>query len=296
MFEWLNEWLRAATAAGQVLFGTAAIYMLLQLLPRRPARWRRLAALNWKTSPAPEGWLRALRISRSHPSCMEREALLAGCGISADPAWYLLLRKVAIFVLPFMGGSAFVWYGGSLLSIASQLLAGLPLLLTAALLADKAWLRSLRKLRALQMTKEIYRVSNQLLYLSDSALHIHAKLARCVPYTRTIRSDLERLLAEWYHDPSLALQRFKQRIGTDDGMSFVETVDALRLHESREYYDLLRIRIADYKEKLELAKESRKESTSYVLFVLAGIPILYTFQVFIYPWVMEAQQLFQSLG
>ncbi|MNG35727.1 hypothetical protein D3C84_1225380 [compost metagenome] len=59
---------------------------------------------------------------------------------------------------------------------------------------------------------------------------------------------------------------------------------------------LLRQRIQDYKEKLEMAKESRKETTSYFLFVIAGIPILYTFQVFIYPWVREGQLLFQSLG
>lgn len=76
----------------------------------------------------------------------------------------------------------------------------------------------------------------------------------------------------------------------------METLDALRLHESPEYYELLRVRIADYKEKIELAKESRKESTSYFLFVIAGIPILYTFQIFIYPWVREGQKLFQSLS
>src|SRR5690606_11481592 len=145
-----------------------------------------------------------------------------------------------------------------------------PLLLAGMLSIDRMWLRMFGKLRSLQMTKEIYTVSNQLLYLSESSLHIHAKLTRCVPFTKTMRADMERLLAEWYHDPAAALQRFKTRLGTDDGMSFVETLDALRLHESSEYYELLRIRIADYKDKLELAKEGRKESTSYVLFLLAG--------------------------
>ena len=146
------------------------------------------------------------------------------------------------------------------------------------------------------MTKEIFIVSNQLLYLAGSSLHIHTKLMRCLPFTRTMRGDFQMLLGEWYHDAEGALRRFKLRLGTEEGLSFVETIDSLRLHESEHYYELLRERINDYKEKLELLKDSRKESTSYVLFVLAGIPILYTFQIFIYPWVREGQKLFSSLN
>ncbi|WP_036718037.1 hypothetical protein [Paenibacillus harenae] len=296
MYDWVESVIRIAVLAGQFVFGAAAIYAILSLLPRRPARWKHLAVLSWRTHAVPAGWLRLLRIARQAPTFMERELLLAGCGVTADAGWYVFTRRLLLIVVSLFILIVVVLHGrlNGLIPLAYS---GPGLLLLLLLIYnDLAWLRAIRKVRALQMTKEIFVVSNQLLYLSDSSLHIHAKLARCVPFTRAMRGDLERLLAEWYHDAGSALQRFKQRIGTDEGLSFVETLDALRMHESRQYYELLRVRIGDYKEKIELAKESRKESTSYVLFVIAGIPILYTFQVFIYPWVKEGQKLFQSLN
>lgn len=295
MSEWVAAIVAAGTAFGQFIFAAVAIYALLQLLPKRPVRWERFAFLSWRTVAAPEAWLRTFAIRREHPSFQERELLLAGCGVSADPAWYMLFRKIAITLSMMLSLLVVAVYKHTMLTISTQLLAGL-LLLAIGLTLDRVWLQAVQKLRSLKLTKEIYIISNQLLYLSGSTLNIHTKLMRCVPYTRVMRSDLERLLAEWYHDPALALRAFKLRIGTDEGMSFVETIDVIRQHESDQYYELLRVRISDYKEKLELAKESRKESTSYVLFVVAGIPILYTFQVFIYPWVKEGQKLFQSLG
>ena len=77
------------------------------------------------------------------------------------------------------------------------------------------------------MTKEIFIVSNQLLYLAGSSLHIHTKLMRCLPFTRTMRGDFQMLLGEWYHDAEGALRRFKLRLGTEEGLSFVETIDSL---------------------------------------------------------------------
>lgn len=296
MAEWIAVFARAGAAAGQFVFAGAAIYAILQLLPKRPVRWKRLTFLSWRTSPAPEGWLRALGMKKERPAYQERELLLAGCGVTADPGWYMLGRIAVISLLMLFAALVIALFGDSMRVLEIQLLAGVPILLAAGFMLDRTWLRAVRKMRSLQLTKEIYVISNQLLYLAGSALHIHTKLMRCVPYTRLMRADLERLLAEWYHDPAHALRAFKLRIGTDDGMSFVETIDAIRQHESGQYYELLRVRISDYKEKLELAKESRKESTSYALFVVAGIPILYTFQVFIYPWVREGQKLFQSLG
>ncbi|MBD2870918.1 hypothetical protein IDH41_20240 [Paenibacillus sp. IB182493] len=288
--------IRLAVFLLQFVFGAVAAYALLQLLPRRAARWKHLAVWNWRTKQAPDRWLKLLRIERAAPFYLERELLLAGCGVTSDAAWYVMARRLLLAA----AGALVIIIGllhkriGDLLPV-TYVGPGL-LLLMLLIFVDLNWLRAFRKVRALQITKEIFVVSNQLLYLSDSSLHIHAKLQRCVPYARVLRGDLETLLAEWYHDAGGALQRFKQRIGTDEALSFVETLDALRLHESRHYYELLKARIGDYKEKIELAKESRKESTSYVLFVIAGIPILYTFQVFIYPWVREGQKLFQSLG
>ncbi|MBH5320152.1 hypothetical protein I6N90_20310 [Paenibacillus sp. GSMTC-2017] len=296
MYEWISASIRIGSIALQFVFAGAAIFALLKLMPKRQTRWKKLALLDWRTSSPPVKWLKLFGIKKGLSSYQERELLLTGCGVMADPMWYMLLRRAVIFVLTTVLLLIVLLYKGSYTSIIAQLSVGVPIVVIAALKLDRMWLRSLLKMRSLQMTKEIYTISNQLLYLSDSTLHIHSKLMRCIPFTKVMRSDLEWLLAEWYHDPSQALKGFKLRIGTDDGMSFVETIDALRQHESGHYYELLRVRIADYKEKIELAKESRKESTSYVLFAIAGIPILYTFQVFIYPWVMEGQKLFQSLG
>lgn len=294
---WTEGTFRFALLIGQCIFGTAAIYAFLQLWPERPARWKHLTVVTgWRTRQVPDKWLRLALVSRQQASFMERELLLAGCGITADAAWYVLARRALFFLIGVLIMIVAVWH--------RRLDAYMPityvgpglLLIMLLIYIDLEWLRSIRRMRALQVTKEIFVISKQLLYLSDSSLHIHAKLLRCIPFTRAIRIDLERLLAEWYHDASGALQRFKQRLGTEEGLSFVETLDALRLHESPQYYELLRVRIEDYKEKIDLAKESRKESTSYILFVIAGIPILYTFQIFIYPWVREGQKLFQSLN
>ncbi|MHA6480511.1 hypothetical protein ACX1C1_01020 [Paenibacillus sp. strain BS8-2] len=291
-----DQLLRLGLAGGQWLFAAAGIYMLIKSLPHKSPRWRRMALLSWRTESPSERWMRLFRLRRDSSSFRERELLLASCGVTADAAWYVLARWTAIGLFVLLTLAACTWFGLNITSPAFQLAAGVPAILAGMLAVDRMWLRSFGRLRSLQVTKEIYTISRQLLYLSDSSLHIHAKLTRCVPFTKATRNDLESLLAEWYHDPAAALQRFKIRLGTDDGMSFVETLDALRFHESRDYYELLRIRIADYKDKLELAKESRKESSSYVLFLLAGIPILYTFQVFIFPWVKEGQKLFESLG
>lgn len=296
MMQWVTAFTAAGSAAGQFIFAAVGIFALLRLLPKRPARWKRLAFLSWRRNTVPEGWLKAFGIKKENAAYRERELLLAGCGVTADAAWYMTARRLGIVLCLMTALLAAIIFDNNWMLLSMQVLGGVPILLAASLKVDRIWLRAARKMRAHQLTKEIYIISNQLLYLSESALNIHAKLMRCIPYTRVMRGDLERLLAEWYHDPVLALQAFKMRVGTDEGMSFVETIDALRQHESGQYYEILRIRISDYKEKLELAKESRKESTSYVLFVVAGIPILYTFQVFIYPWVREGQKLFQSLG
>src|SRR5690606_24764736 len=89
---------------------------------------------------------------------------------------------------------------------------------------DQFWLKAYKQSRTITITREIYAISHQLLYFSDSQLHIHTKLRKCLPYSRVLRKDMEILLADWYHDSSEALQRFKQRVGTDEGMGFVETI------------------------------------------------------------------------
>src|SRR5690606_19026827 len=122
------------------------------------------------------------------------------------------------------------------------------------------------------------------------------RLMRCLPLTRMIRGELTGLLNEWYHDPDQALSRFERRLGTEEAHGFAEILRSMRMHESEEVYGLLREMVNEYKARTELAKEGRKETFSYVLFVLAGIPILYMFQVFLYPWVLEASRLFEALN
>ncbi|QYR20736.1 hypothetical protein KZ483_23725 [Paenibacillus sp. sptzw28] len=282
--------------AGQYVLGCVFIASLLRAFLIRRPRFAYLAAFRWQNKRVPEKWLRLARISRYDPSFKERERLLAGCGFTGDAAVYVLARRIFFAAIPLWIAAAF---GFSRLPIEVLPRFTAPMVLAVAVILlfwDLPWLEAFRRARSERMTKEIYIVSSQLLYLAGSSLHIHTKLMRCLPFTRTMRGDLQMLLGEWYHDAEGALRRFKLRLGTEEGLSFVETIDSLRLHESEHYYVLLRDRIHDYKEKLELARDSRKESTSYLLFVLAGIPILYTFQIFIYPWVREGQKLFGSLS
>ncbi|WP_219833891.1 hypothetical protein [Paenibacillus sp. R14(2021)] len=292
-FEMALMW---AALAVQYVLGIVFVVALLKAVSFKRPRFGHLALLKWRTYTVHERWLRAFGLSRNAPSFKERERLLAGCGYTGDATMYLLLRRMFFMSTPIWCALA---YGLSFVRLNAVPRVAAPLVLAIMLLLllwDLPWLEAVRRTRAERMTKEIYVISNQLLYLSGSSLHIHTKLMRCLPFTRVMRSDLQQLLGEWYHDAEGALRRLKLRLGTEEGLSFVETIDSLRLHESERYYELLRERIQDYKEKLELAKDSRKESTSYFLFVLAGIPILYTFQIFIYPWVREGQKLFNSLN
>lgn len=286
----------AMSLAGQYLFAFIGVVSLLRLLPRRRPRWMHLAALQWHTRSVPDKWLARLGLSRAQPVMTERQALLAGCGYTGDAALYVLIRRLLLIAVPplMLAAAALNYYGLAWRLSPVWLL--FPSALCISLIWDMPVLQYIRRIRSQRITKEIYVISSQLLYLSGSSLNVHTKLMRCVPYAKTIRADMQRLLGEWYHDAEGALHRFKLRLGTEEGLSFAETIDSLRLHEDEAYYALLRERLQDYKDKLELVKESRKESTSYVLFVLAGIPILYTFQIFIYPWVREGQRLFDSLN
>lgn len=173
----------------------------------------------------------------------------------------------------------------------------LPVVALPALTAlfDKIFLESFKRYRSDRIRRELIAVMNQLIYYMGSKLHLHGKLMRCLPYTRIVRSDFQLLLNEWYYDADRALLSFKERLGTSEGYSFAETMRSMRLHESEEVYRMLRDVLAEYKAGIELAKAGRKETASYALFVLAGLPILYTFQIFLYPWVQESQKLFEVL-
>lgn len=161
--------------------------------------------------------------------------------------------------------------------------------------SDKLLFDLLAKHRNRYLVNEIYTLCKQLLYYSSSKSNLHHRLRKCTAHTQRIRKEWLLLIHEWYEDPEKALHRFADRLGTPEAYRLSQTLNAIRLFEHDSYYKLLHERVQDYKEKIELYKEGRKETTSYVLFVLAGIPILYTFRLFIHPWVSEGQRLFELL-
>jgi hypothetical protein len=279
--------------------GYVAVACLLRTLPQRAVRWRPWQSLRPSGSGRAARLIAKLLLVPTEPEKLEGKGqLLTGAGIGIDPIRYEIVRRCCMLLVATLN----VWGVISLqhpsfvrpVEPAYVLSVGGSVLLLLA--ADRKLLEQLKQKRSHQVVKELYVFSSQLLYYSGSKMNLHHKLMRCVQPTRTIRGALQRMLAEWYQDAEQALRDFQRRLGTDEARSFGETLQALRLHEHDSYYELLRERIRDYKEKLELAKESRKETVSYVLFVLAGLPILNTFRVFMYPWIMEGQKLFQSLN
>jgi hypothetical protein len=277
-----------------LLFVGLTVMMKLLLVPRN--RWR-VHLRGWRERSTPRWWLRLWRADKESVSLQERRMLLTGCGIRYPPEAYLAYRRCLLFVLPFPSIAVYaIAERGILPSMLSwNVLIGLLLVLILAA-CDRMWLQSIRRFRTDRIRREIVAVSSQLLYYTGSRLHLHGKLMKCLSLTRHIRGEMGMMLNEWYHDADTALKRFKERLGTDEAYGFAESMRSLRLNESQEIYDLLREVVRDYKAQIELAKDGRKETTSYLLFVLAGIPILYTFQIFLYPWVQEAAKLFDALN
>ncbi|MEI7026960.1 hypothetical protein WBG83_14810 [Paenibacillus sp. y28] len=300
MYELFWKWLHWGVLVLLYGLGTLSMYGMLQVLLHRKRRWNTLRLRDLTgyriAATLPPSVVRLLS-GAGGKQLEEKRELLAASGLRISVLWYELIRKSSIAAC-----AALLAFGIVLYRLSAGLTSVQPVyFITAALIggvvlySDRVLLGSMARARAGRIVKEIYAVSNQLLYYSDSRMNLHAKLARCLSFTRTIRGDMQRLLNAWYQDPEQAILDFKLRLASDDGYSFAETLNTLRLNESEDYYGLLRQRIQDYKEKIELAQESRKETTSYALFVLAGLPILYTFRVFMYPWIIEGQRLFESL-
>lgn len=284
----------------QLQVGIVLIYVLLFVLltmtivgglrsfPQKKRRWRAFETDKLGQFRIPKGLLKLLWIPHEEDSLLEKKQQLAGAGVPINPQIYEILRRsfALVAVVLCVIGYSYTSY--------TVMIAGVTAL--AFVLSDAYLLKYGGELRAVRIVKEIYALSNQLLYYSGSRMNLHGKLSRCLPYTRTIRKELLQLMNEWYQDADGALNSFKIRLGTDEAYSFAETLNSLRLHEDESFYEILRQRIGDYKEKLELNKESKKEMVSYLLFVLAGLPILNTFRVFVYPWIAEGQKLFQTLN
>lgn len=288
-FFWISKLIQFS-----LLFAGMLVILKILFVPRN--RWR-IHLRGWHSKQTPRWWLRVWRTDKESIALQERRLLLKGCGIRIPPEVYLAYRRCLMFILSVVG---FVVYSLEQRRLLTSLTCWYTLfalgLVIGLAACDRMWLQSIRRYRTDRIRREIVAVISQLLYYTGSRLHLHGKLMKCMKLTRYIRADMGLLLNEWYHDADNALRRFKERLGTDEAYGFTESMRSLRLNESQAIYDLLREVVQDYKAQIELAKDSRKETTSYLLFVLAGIPILYTFQVFIYPWVQEASKLFDSLN
>lgn len=281
------------------LCGYAVTYSFIRAISRKRRRIRLAELRNGLTSGIPPAWLLVLCAVRTgeRDKRAEWRQLLAGAGLRLEVLWYVILKRLGIAALA--AAALGIWryrdrWGGML-----QIHPILPVLgigcLVLCLFCDRLFLESMKRHRTNKMMEEIFAVSRQLLYFAGSPLHLHGKLARCTPYTRLIRRDWQQLLNDWYYDADEAISRFRYRLGTEEAYGFAETLQSLRQYDNEAYYSLLRQRVEDFKEKLELLRDSRKESVSYVLFVLAGMPVMYTFQIFIHPWVQEGKRLFDSL-
>lgn len=280
----------------QFLLAFCGFAALLRLALFRRSRWR-MNWQGWRRHRTPTWLMKLGRTDRESHSLHERTVWLNGCGLRVDPRLYLACRRLLIAACmlvvmlglgPALAGTRGFpgwWKPG----IGAFILAGIVYF-------DGTLLNALRRYRSDRIRRELIAVSSQLLYYTSSRLHLHGKLMKCLPLTGMIRTELAYLLNEWYHDPDLALRQFKERLGTDEAYGFAENLRTLRSHESDEVYDLMRELVHEYKDKLDLAREGRKETASYLMFVLAGIPILYTFQIFLHPWVQEASRLFDALN
>lgn len=291
-------WLRWAIAAGLFVSLFMFLYSLFMTIRMRNYRWKQYK--RWMDPIEGKVFLRLKRLFRIYPSDRHTELkqllILSGIQVHADS--YLLMKRFMLMIISgFALSLLIVQKIFSVFSIHIVTGATLTCLCLALLFIwDKPIFESLKKRRSRKIVNEIYVLSRQLLYYSSSKMNLHVKLTRCYPHAHVLKRELQWLLREWFEGPEAALQRFKRRIGTEEGYSFVETLNAIRLNDSEHYYHLLKQRIADYKEKMELHRESRKETTSYLLFVMAGIPIMNTFRVFIYPWVNEGQKLLNMLN
>jgi hypothetical protein len=280
----------------QFILAFAGMSALLAGALRRRYRWR-ISKRGWRVREAPPWFLKLWGADRESVALQERRVWLSGCGWRIDPRLYLACRRMAISVFAVTAlALSMAGKGGAAALPAMGTPIGIAACLCIAAWYDGMLLGAMRRYRTDRIRREIMAVARQLLYYSGSKLHLHGKLMRMLPLTRMIRPELGLLLNEWYHDPDGALSRFRDRLGTEEAGSFAENLRSLRLHESEEVYEMLRAMVQEYKARTELAREGRKETASYLLFVLAGIPILYTFQVFLYPWVQEAARLFDALN
>ena len=283
-----------------ILLGFVLSIFIRALLGRRLVASRKYLTYRAKQKGL-QSWLKKWMLvpNGSHPAYKSKQSLLRGCGFFIEAGLYMALQRLLILTASGVLALAIVlrWYMPQVLGqTESFVVLSLSIIAIVLGLGDQHLLGKLKRIRRYRIMRDVDVLSRQLLYYSGLNTNFHSKLMRCLPFANVLRNEWYQLTGEWYHNAEFALQRFQERVGTEEGISFAETINALRQYDHQRYYELLKQRIADYKEKLELYKVGRQESMSYLLFVMSGIPIIYTFRVFIYPWVAEGQKLFNSIG
>jgi hypothetical protein len=273
------------------------IYQGLRYIPARKRRWRSLQVKSALREFQLPSWLYKM-LGMSTKAVEAKRQLLLGCGIWLNANLYEGTRRLLLAGAMIVGGMGYAAFEYPWIALRVQpvyVLVGAAVM-SIFLIWDGKVLAQLKEKRSQRIVRDIYAISRQLLYYNDSKLNLHDKLSLCVGQTTSTRAHVQLMLNEWYQGAEEAIYHFKKRLGTEEAHSFGETLNALRLNEHGGYYDLLKQRIQDYKEKMELIRDSKKETVSYVLFVLAGLPILNTFRVFMYPWIAEGQRLFDAIN
>lgn len=273
------------------------IYQGLRYIPVRKRRWRSLRVKSALREFQIPHWLYKM-LGMSTKAVEAKRQLLLGCGIWLNANLYEGARRFLLAGTMLAGCMGYAAFDRPWITVHMQpayVLVGAAVV-SIFLIWDGKVLAQLKEKRSQRIVRDIYAISRQLLYYNDSKLNLHDKLSLCVGQTTSTRAHVQLLLNEWYQGAEEAISHFKKRLGTEEAHSFGETLNALRLNEHGGYYELLKQRIQDYKEKMELIRDSKKETVSYVLFVLAGLPILNTFRVFMYPWIAEGQRLFDAIN
>ncbi|MGO4495487.1 hypothetical protein AB4114_06210 [Paenibacillus sp. 2RAB27] len=273
------------------------IYQGLRYIPARKRRWRLLRVKSALREFQIPHWLYKM-LGMSTKAVEAKRQLLLGCGIWLNANLYEGARRFLLAGTMLAGCMGYAAFDRPWITVHMQpayVLVGAAVV-SIFLIWDGKVLAQLKEKRSQRIVRDIYAISRQLLYYNDSKLNLHDKLSLCVGQTTSTRAHVQLLLNEWYQGAEEAISHFKKRLGTEEAHSFGETLNALRLNEHGGYYELLKQRIQDYKEKMELIRDSKKETVSYVLFVLAGLPILNTFRVFMYPWIAEGQRLFDAIN
>lgn len=277
-----------------VLLFTLVFYVFKSLSSRSTINvWQQLDRL--KRLPQPPVLLCKLFLINPSNLNEKHRYMFSQTGFNFSYLYYLLYYRL-IFIITLLSVVATFFMLSHMHMKYGIWILGLMLVLLIALACESMWLKLWIAIRKKHIIYDLYQLSYHLLYFTDSHMNIYGKLQRCIPYTSAIKKDLHLLLLSWTQNSDDALQQFKNRLGCREAISFVDTIQALKQHQDETFYALLRERIEEYKEQLNIANDSKKETSSYILFVLAGIPILYTFQVFIYPWVKEVQKLLLNMN